>query len=314
MNDHSPLVSIVIPFHNLAHNVDFCIRSLLQQNAPGIPYEIIAVDNASSDDTLDKLKSFEPDIRVLNSEQKGAAAARNVGIRHAKGRYVAMTDGDCLADPLWIASYLKLAGTAPSSSILGGPILPRDTKRAVSVFSRHIFDQRKAMTTDYFPYAASGNMFLSRSMLLQLELFDEELVRSHDVDLSWRALKDFSASFLYIPEARVYHDNPGTLRDLFKEGMKHGKGMAFISTRHAEDTGLTHRRRIFDWYRYRQISVDLHRSITAFRDRGPRAAQQRAFNFYWAVFNTGKQISCVGHSLRFLLKQQLSRPRYVRGP
>jgi glycosyltransferase involved in cell wall biosynthesis len=297
----APLASIVVPFLNLANSVDQCIRSLLEQSSDGFTFEIIAVDNTSHDGTLARLQSFVPHIRVLQQTIPGAAAARNCGIRAARGRYVALIDGDCVADRQWLAALMARAQSLTENVILGGPILPKDPDTLVAVFSRQLFDQRKAMTSPRFPYAASGNMLVSRSLLLHVGLFDETFLRSHDVDFSWRALKKCSAHFAFVPEARVLHENPRTLGELFREGMKHGKGQANISTRHSDLTGISTRRRITAWTGYRPIISNFFHFTARLPCRGKHAAVSRAFHFYWGVFNGGKQLGCVLQGARILL-------------
>jgi GT2 family glycosyltransferase len=296
-----PSASIVVPFFNLNDNVDQCIRSLLAQSSDGFTFEIIAVDNGSNDGTWVRLQSFVPHIRVLQQAIPGAAAARNCGIRAAGGSYLALIDGDCVAGPHWLSGLLARAQSLRENVIVGGPILPKDSDRLVAVFSRKLFDQRKAMTSPKFPYAASGDMLISRSLLLELGLFDETFIRAHDVDLSWRALKKCSAQFVFAPEAKVFHDNPRTLGDLFREGMKHGKGQAIISTRHSDFTGISTRRRITAWKQYRPIVYNFFHFVTGLRRRGTHAAVSRTFHFYWGVFNSGKQLGCVLQSAKILL-------------
>jgi GT2 family glycosyltransferase len=299
-----PLASIVVPFFNLNDNVDQCIGSLLEQSSEGFTFEIIAVDNGSDDGTLVRLQSFAPHIRVLQQSIPGAAAARNCGIRAARGRYVAMIDGDCIAGRDWLAGLVTRAQDLSGNIILGGPILPKEPDKLVAIFSRKLFDQGKAMTSPKFPYAASGNMLVPRSLLLQLDLFDETFIRAHDVDFCWRALKKCVAQFVFVPEAKVFHSNPRTLRDLFREGMKHGKGQAIISTRHSDFTGISTRRRITAWRQYRPIVLDFFHFTAGLRRRGTYAAVSRRFHFYWGVFHGAKQLGCVLQSAKILLSNR----------
>jgi hypothetical protein len=121
------------------------------------------------------------------------------------------------------------------------------------------------------------------------------------VDFSWRALKTCSARFVFVTEAQVFHANPRTLGDLFREGLKHGKGQAIISTRHADITGISTRRRITAWKQYRPIVSNFFDYAAGWRHRGSYAAVSRAFNLYWGVFNGGKQVGCVWQSAKILL-------------
>ncbi len=94
------LVSVVIPARNSARYLGEAIRSVLQQNHANI--EIIVVDNGSSDETRSLAESFGPPVRVLEETQRGAAHARNAGVRLAQGEFLAFLD----ADDLWIPGKL----------------------------------------------------------------------------------------------------------------------------------------------------------------------------------------------------------------
>jgi len=96
----SPLVSVVIPVYNCERFVGAAIESVLAQSYR--PFEIIAVDDGSTDGTRDVLRSFAQHITVLTQPNKGVSAARNAGVQASRGRYVAFLD----ADDLWVADKL----------------------------------------------------------------------------------------------------------------------------------------------------------------------------------------------------------------
>ena len=94
MNDCHALVSVIIPAHNRAHCIETAILSALNQDWPAL--EVIVIDDASTDNTADIVKMIG-DPRVILMQRQvngGAAAARNDGIRAAKGRYIALLDSD----------------------------------------------------------------------------------------------------------------------------------------------------------------------------------------------------------------------------
>src|SRR4029079_2617081 len=138
------------------------------QESDGFTFEVIAVDNRSTDGTRARLESYGPRIRLLQQETPGAAAVRNSAIRAARGRYVALIDGDCVASERWLLALLTGIRSLGETAIVGGPILPKDTDTPISVFAQQIFDQRQAMSDPRFPYAASGNMLLCRSLLMDV--------------------------------------------------------------------------------------------------------------------------------------------------
>ena len=101
MTSKETLVSVVIPVFNDASTVSDALQSVLDQSYSGI--EIIAVDDGSTDRSLDVLHDYEDRIRILTQQNAGAAAARNLGLRAARGGYLAFLD----ADDLWLPDKLE---------------------------------------------------------------------------------------------------------------------------------------------------------------------------------------------------------------
>lgn len=100
----APLVSVIVPAFNAAKTIEHSIRSVLAQTYPN--FEILVVDDGSSDETakiVTKLLAADDRINLLRQENQGVAAARNFGISHAKGQYIAPLD----ADDLWFADKLE---------------------------------------------------------------------------------------------------------------------------------------------------------------------------------------------------------------
>jgi glycosyltransferase involved in cell wall biosynthesis len=87
-----PLVSVIIPAYNCAAFIREAVDSALAQDDAAV--EVIVVDDGSTDDTAAILASYGDRIRLLSQANRGCAAARNLGLSHARGRYVAFLDGD----------------------------------------------------------------------------------------------------------------------------------------------------------------------------------------------------------------------------
>jgi glycosyltransferase involved in cell wall biosynthesis len=103
----APVFSVVIAAHNAARTLPSTVRSVLAQTRPD--FEILVVDDGSSDGTHESLKAFSDDrIVYLRQENLGPAAARNAGIEHASGEYVCLLD----SDDLWLPNYLETMGAA----------------------------------------------------------------------------------------------------------------------------------------------------------------------------------------------------------
>ena len=92
---HLPTVSLVVAVRNQEKYIGRCIRSILNQTYPRGDFEVIVVNDASTDQTKFALELFDNEIRLINNEQrKGLPGSLNVGIRAARGRFVVRIDGD----------------------------------------------------------------------------------------------------------------------------------------------------------------------------------------------------------------------------
>lgn len=97
-----PTVSVVIPAYNRESTIQYCLRSVLAQTSP--PLEVLVVDDGSTDTTAVAARGIADDrVRVLVGRHQGAQAARNVGIRAARGEWIAFLD----SDDTWVASKLE---------------------------------------------------------------------------------------------------------------------------------------------------------------------------------------------------------------
>ncbi len=115
MNVEAPKVSVVIPACNQARYLAESIQSVLAQTYDD--YEIIVVDDGSTDGTRAVVESLGSGIRYVWQENQGLAGARNTGIREAHGKYVALLDSDDAWLPSFLASMMSLVTTNPEASV-----------------------------------------------------------------------------------------------------------------------------------------------------------------------------------------------------
>ena len=97
-------VSIIIPALNEARMIGKCLDSLTQLDFPRDHFEVILVDNGSTDDTIKIARSFTDRLRLRILQKKGVriSGLRNLGAREAQGEVVAFLDADCLAPSNWL--------------------------------------------------------------------------------------------------------------------------------------------------------------------------------------------------------------------
>ncbi len=216
----APLVSVIIVNHNGIEFVDMCLRSVLNNGYPN--FEVIFVDNASSDASLEYVKkTFGPDKRlkfVENPASLGPAVGRNNGIAIANGRYVAFLDNDTEVDKDWL---LELVKVFDSDSTIGAA-----QSKLLRIEQRDFFDStgdyltplgflseraRGAKDTGQFDYvsdifsAKSASSIIRKDVLDRIGAFDEDYyMYLEETDLCWRVwLSGYRVVF--IPGSVVYH-------------------------------------------------------------------------------------------------------------
>ncbi|NOX90175.1 MAG: glycosyltransferase [Calditrichaeota bacterium] len=96
-------ISVIIPVYNRPLLVKRAVESVLKQTRP--PHEILVIDDGSTDATPEVLRVYEPEIKIVSQKHKGVSAARNTGIRKAKGDWIALLD----SDDEWLPSKLAMA-------------------------------------------------------------------------------------------------------------------------------------------------------------------------------------------------------------
>ena len=202
----TPLVSVVFATHNRAERLRALLRSLERQELNGTPFEVVVVDDGSTDDTpqvLEEAQRTSPlPLRTLRLDPgRGPAAARNAGWRAAAGTLVAFTDDDCVATPQWLAAALDAWDAAPDRVVQGrtDPIpdeLPRE-----GPFTRTLRVHRLG------PWFQTCNVFYPRALLEQVAGFDEETFSvpgGEDCDLANRCFAA-GAHAVFADDARVQH-------------------------------------------------------------------------------------------------------------
>jgi glycosyltransferase involved in cell wall biosynthesis len=285
MGEYRPNASVVVPVYNAEKTLDTCIRSLLNLEYPA-ECELVVVNNGSTDGSARILKSFGDKIRILQESRRGAAAARNCGIRAARFPVVAFTDSDCSVDPHWL-SHLVAPLADPNVGVSGGTIRSPRPCNPVEAYGDNVHDNSKAISFYRPPYVDTANWASRKTVLEELHGFDENFLRCQDVELSCRILQ---AGFrlAHAPEAVVYHRNESTYWGLCREGFTHGlHGIAVIERHRAFYRSFDYRPTRLKHYRF---------LLTDARDCIAGANRQSAACDM--VFNASKRLGRLAGSIR----------------
>jgi glycosyltransferase involved in cell wall biosynthesis len=181
----SPTFSVVIPTYNRLDSLKQALSSVRLQTY--CDYEIIVVDDGSSDGTTDYLASLNRSVKALQQRNSGPAAARNLGAAHATGTYIAFLDSDDLWPPWTLATYTWLV-QMHGPSLLGAAVVEfRDVAPALengpinAQYFRDYFD-----TARQPGFVGSGALVIKRSEFERVSGFDERLTVAEDHDFYFR--------------------------------------------------------------------------------------------------------------------------------
>lgn len=198
-----PKISLVIPLYNAQELLDGCLRSVIRQNYKG-EIELIIVNDGSTDESgsiINKFASRNRDqlnTKVIHQENQGAAAARTRGLKKASGEYIFILSQDCIAEPNWISSIVKIFEVDQQIGIVQGKILP---EREIDI---PIFHCTRVLSFS-FSFETAAIAYRASALDKAGPYFNQELSEfGDDTDLAWRILETGFKSF-WLDQPTVYH-------------------------------------------------------------------------------------------------------------
>ena len=201
------MISIVIPTYNRLPILRKCLQALEQQDFAAAPYEIILVDDGSTDATLDWLEQHQaelPHLHQFERDHQGAAAARNFGVLQAHGDKIVFIDSDLVVMPSFLQEHWN-QWQAAQQRLGHDRIFTYGRVINTANFENPTAEPYKV--TDYSAaYFATGNVMIAKHWLLEAGLFDTEfsLYGWEDLELGVR-LKALGLQLIRATEAVGYH-------------------------------------------------------------------------------------------------------------
>jgi GT2 family glycosyltransferase len=200
MQNNTLNISVVIATYNRSVSLMETMQALVQQDFHPARFEVIVVNDGSTDQTIEKLKEFKAlapfQVRFFSQANRGPAAARNKGIMEAAGNIIAFTDDDCVPDHDWLTSIYQFFEKNNHVGLQGSTYTDVDKITPLT----HQIDNVNGN-----PSVPTCNAAYLRSALLNANGFDEEFPFPHneDADLAWRIAKQGALGFH--PDMKVYH-------------------------------------------------------------------------------------------------------------
>ena len=201
-----PFASVIIPVFNESDRLRLCLDALVTQIYPKDRYEVIVVDNGSDDPPV-WVKDEYPNVVVAEEARPGSYVARNRGIGLAKGEVFAFTDGDCIPDANWLANGARDLIADSSVGLVGGRVefFFRDPEHpTVAELYDTIMYLNQRAAVEVTGFAATANMFTSRSVLESVGVFDPEVKSGGDREWGQR-VRSRGYRLVYAEDAVVKH-------------------------------------------------------------------------------------------------------------
>lgn len=210
------IISVIIVNYNGLRHLEKCLTSLEKQTF--IHFEVIFVDNGSTDGSVDYVKKYFPDIQIVELDKnKGFCRGNNWGLKYSSGDFIALLNNDTQLDIKWLEELDRAVRKKSDVGIFASCL--------INYYSRDIIDTagdgydicgvgfkigegqqvRKFQKERYVFGACAGAALYSRAMINEIGFLDNRFFAyGEDLDLSFRA-KLAGYKCLYVPKAKVYH-------------------------------------------------------------------------------------------------------------
>ncbi len=211
------MVSVIVCTHNRAHRLEQTLNSLQEMAVPvDLPWELIVVDNNSSDNTKEVVNNFidksDLNAKYVIERYQGLSHARNMGIQESSGNIIAFTDDDCIVDRHWITSISKEFQSSESIAGIGGRVeLYNKMDRPISI---RVYREKMTLSSidRLFNLIIGCNMAFVRPVFDEVGMFDTDFgsgtrfASAEDSDFLYRAYKK-GLKIIYSPDVLVYHNH-----------------------------------------------------------------------------------------------------------
>ncbi|MFC1647637.1 glycosyltransferase family 2 protein [Patescibacteria group bacterium] len=222
-------VSIVIPTYNRAESLKECLKKLKDQEFIKDEYEIVIVDDGSTDSTSEVVENAQKkspiQINYLYQKNQGQGIARNYGLKHAAGKILIFIGDDILVRPDFISEHLKIHRKHPSENeaVLG--FVGWDPRLEITPFMywltngssifgkfgghQFAFEKLEGKKTADYNFFYTSNLSVKRSLLIK-NPFDSRFSSYgwEDIELGYRLTKKVGLKLYYNPHAIGYHNHP----------------------------------------------------------------------------------------------------------
>ncbi|NEP55804.1 MAG: glycosyltransferase [Symploca sp. SIO2G7] len=239
-----PKVSVIVPVYNGKDDLPELISCLLAQTYRAEAVEYLLVDNGSRDRTAAIIQTAMGEAAsqgitlcyLQETTIQSSYAARNTGIRAAKGQIIAFTDVDCRPQPDWLELLLMPFAKAGIGMAVGEIIaLPGKTLLEQHAERGQVLSQQYTLAHPFYPYGQTANLAIKRQILKQIGLFRPYLTTGGDADICWRMQQQTDWQLDFVPTAIVKHRHRSTLTEYKRQWRRYGCSNRYLHELHGVD-------------------------------------------------------------------------------
>jgi glycosyltransferase involved in cell wall biosynthesis len=218
-------ISVVVPFLNEERYIRRCVESLLASDFPRDRYELIFVDNGSTDRGA-RIVGEYPEVTLLTETRGKVYAARNTGIASASGKVIAFTDADCMVGKRWLATIHQAIVVNGATLAMGGVIFPSPRSALLDIIETYRNDHIQYVIENQIwnhVYGYTNNMAIRADVFERVGPF-EELPVPGDTEIVHRCLGRIPETrIVYCPDMSIDHLEIESTRTLFRKLIDYGE-------------------------------------------------------------------------------------------
>lgn len=226
--------SVIICTYNRHRLLDKCLKSVVSQKYNKQNYETVVVDDGSTDKTNEICRRYK-NIRYFKQKNHGIAAARNFGVKKARGEIIVFIDDDCIATKNWLKNLVgSFKKKKKNIAGIGGKVKALNSHKIIGEYCEQNLFDTLVVSKNQPPYLSTCNCAFKASIIRKIGSFDPLFRRSGDMEISWRMVfKGYD--FSYEPSAIVYHLPPKNLWELMVKYFNWGRYNTIVISKHREE-------------------------------------------------------------------------------